>query len=70
MKGWKEIALSRIHRAIDAALLVLHIGTSPKISQRLHQDEAYERIVAMCRFHLENNIYPEFDPIYRTGLHT
>ena len=36
-------------------------------------EEAIERVAALCHFHLENTIYPAFDPIYKVagekGLH-
>ena len=68
--AWKEVSIKRIVRSLDAALIILHIGTSPKVSQRVHQDEAYERVVSISRFHLQTNVYPEFDPIYKAGQYT
>ena len=67
--AWREMSIERILRGLDAALIILHIGTSPKISQCVHQDEAYDRVVAISRFHLETNVYPEFDPIYKAGMY-
>ena len=64
---WRQVTVSRILRGLDAALVILHIGTAPRVSQQVHQDEAYERVVTLSRFHLETNIYPEFDPIYKAG---
>ena len=64
---WRQVTISRILRGLDAALVILHIGTAPRVSQQVHQDEAYERVVTLSRFHLETNIYPEFDPIYKAG---
>jgi len=28
-------------------------------------EEAFESIINMTKFQLENNVYPEFDPVYR-----
>ena len=70
MSLWRDMTISRILRGLDAALIILHIGTAPKVSQQVHQDEVYEQVVTMCRFHLETNVYPEFDPIYKAGEHS
>ena len=28
-------------------------------------EETYENVINMCKFQLENNVYPEFDPVYK-----
>lgn len=28
-------------------------------------EETFENVINMCKFQLENNVYPEFDPVYK-----
>ena len=35
--------------------------------KNVHQEESLEQLIAVIKFHLDNNIYPEFDPVYRAG---
>ena len=57
----------RVLRSADAALVILHINTAPNMAKNVHQEESLEQLIAVTKFHLENNIYPEFDPVYRAG---
>lgn len=45
--------------------MVLHITTAPNMPQKVHLEEAIEQLISLTKFHLEANIYPEFDPVYR-----
>ena len=54
-------------RSTDAALAILHINTAPNMPKNVHLEESLEQLIAVTRFHLENNVYPEFDPVYRAG---
>ena len=67
MRTWREAIRERVLRSLDAALAVLHINTAPNMPKNVHQEESLEQIISVTKFHLENNIYPEFDPVYRAG---
>lgn len=45
--------------------MILHIATAPNMPQNVLLEEAIEQVIALTKFHLETNIYPEFDPVYR-----
>lgn len=67
-KLWREIAMERISRSMDAALTAIYIMTSPKMPKQVFLDDVIERIIMFGKFQLTNTIYPEFDPVYR--IHT
>ena len=64
-KIWRDAAKERILRSADAALIVLHITTAPNMPNNVHLEESIEQIISLTRYHLETNIYPQFDPVYR-----
>ena len=64
-KLWREIAMERISRSMDAALTAIYIMTSPKMPKQVFLDDVIERIIMFGKFQLTNTIYPEFDPVYR-----
>lgn len=64
-KVWRDIAKERILRSADAALIVLHITTAPNMPKNVHLEETIEQIITLTKYHLETNIYPQFDPVYR-----
>lgn len=62
---WRELAKERILRSIDAAQVILHITTAPNMPQNVRLEESIEQVISMTKFHLDNNVYPQFDPVYR-----
>lgn len=64
-KVWRDLAKERILRSADAALIVLHITTAPNMPKNVHLEESIEQIITLTKYHLESNIYPQFDPVYR-----
>ncbi|XP_052774333.1 nipped-B-like protein A isoform X2 [Mya arenaria] len=66
-KLWREIAMERVGRSIDAALTAIYIITSPKMPKQVFIEDVIDRIVMFSKFQLSNTIYPEFDPVYRTN---
>ncbi len=64
-KLWRELARDRILRSADAALVILHIVTAPNMPKKVHLEESIDQILALTKFHLNNNIYPQFDPVYK-----
>lgn len=64
-KVWRELARDRILRSADAALIILHIITAPNIPKKVYMEESVDQVMALTKFHLGNNVYPQFDPVYR-----
>ena len=64
-KVWRDIAKERILRSADAALIILHITTASNMPKNVHLEESIEQIITLTKYHLESNIYPQFDPVYR-----
>ena len=56
----------RILRSLDASLIILHVTTAPKVSNEVQLEESIDQVISHTKYHLENNIYPEFDPVYRS----
>ena len=52
-------------RSCEAALVILLIATSPQVPKQVQMEETFESIVNMSKFQLENNVFPEFDPVYK-----
>jgi len=55
----------QISRSCEASLVVLQITTAPKIPRALVVQESIEQVVSLAKYHLENNVYPQFDFVYR-----
>ncbi|XP_032230599.2 nipped-B-like protein B isoform X2 [Nematostella vectensis] len=64
-KLWRDLCLDRIIRSVESSLVVLNILTSPNIPKQLYLEEVMDRIIRLIKFHLQNNIFPEYDPVYR-----
>ena len=64
-KVWREMAKENIGRSLDASLVILSIVTAPQMPSNVQLEESVEQIISHAKYHLENNIYPEFDPVYR-----
>ena len=62
---WKGFYMERILRSFDAALLVLHIMTAPRMPKKVYIEEIIEMIVSLIRYNLQHNIFPEYDPLYK-----
>ena len=68
----RELTRDRILRGLDASLVVLHVTTARNMPRQVYLEESIEQVVAITTFHLEKNVYPEFDPVYRAeskGVH-
>ena len=54
-------------RAVESSLVVLIVLTSPSMPKQLYLEEVINRVISLTKFELKNNIYPEYDPLYREG---
>ena len=66
-KRWTSLQTERILRSAEAAVVILHITTTPEIPKQVLLEEAIDHVVSLCQFHLENSIYPEYDTIYKVA---
>ena len=64
-KMWRELARDRITRSADSALVILHIITAPNMPKKVYLEESVDQVLALTKFHLDNNVYPQFDPVYK-----
>jgi len=64
-KIWRETTRDRILCSLDAALVVLQVVTAPHMPKKVHIEESIDQILALTKFHLDNNVYPQFDPVYK-----
>lgn len=46
-------------------MVVLIILTSPAMSKQLYLEEVINRVISLAKYQLKNNIFPEYDPLYR-----
>ena len=61
----REIARERILRSLDASLIILHITTAPQMPVAVQLEESIDQVISHASYHLDHNIYPAFDPVYR-----
>lgn len=64
-KMWRDLVRDRILRSADASLVILHVITAPDMPKKVHLEESVDQILSLTKFHLDNNVYPQFDPVYR-----
>ncbi|KAA3682054.1 cohesin loading factor subunit SCC2, partial [Paragonimus westermani] len=62
---WRELAMERVMRSVNAGLTGLLLMTSNDMPREVYVEDVIERTVQTVRFQLFNCIYPEFDPAYR-----
>ncbi|XP_078071403.1 nipped-B-like protein isoform X7 [Mustelus asterias] len=68
-KLWRELILERVTKSADACLTALNIMTSPNMSKAVYIDDVIERVIQFTKFHLQNTLYPQYDPVYRIDPH-
>ncbi len=62
---WREQSRDRLLRSCDAAMSILHVATTPHMPNNVLVEESIEQIITVTKYHLENNIYPQFDFVYK-----
>ncbi|XP_059830018.1 nipped-B-like protein isoform X2 [Hypanus sabinus] len=68
-KLWRELIMERVTKSADACLTALNIMTSPNMSKAVYIDDVIERVIQFTKFHLQNTLYPQYDPVYRVDTH-
>lgn len=62
---WRELAMERVMRSMDASLAAVYIMTSPDMPKQVYLDDVIERIIHFGKWQLHNTVFPEFDPVYK-----
>ena len=50
---------------MDSALTALNLMTSKDMPKQVYLEDVIERIILFGKFHLQNTIFPEYDPVYK-----
>ncbi|KAG5443974.1 Nipped-B-like protein B [Clonorchis sinensis] len=64
-KLWRELAMERVMRSVNAGLTALLLMTANDMPREVYVEDVIERTIQTVRFQLINCIYPEFDAAYR-----
>ncbi|XP_041815980.1 nipped-B-like protein isoform X1 [Chelmon rostratus] len=72
---WRDLIMERVTKSADACLTALNIMTSPHMPKAVYIEDVIERVLQYTKFHLQNTLYPQYDPVYRMdphggGMHT
>ncbi|XP_077478659.1 nipped-B-like protein B isoform X2 [Stigmatopora argus] len=66
---WRDLILERVTKSADACLTALNIMTSPRVSKAVFIEDVIERVLQYTKYHLQNSLYPQYDPAYRVDSH-
>lgn len=66
---WRELIIERVTKSADACLTALNIMTSPHMPKAVYLEDVIERVLQYTKFHLQNSLYPQYDPAYRVDPH-
>lgn len=61
--------MERVTKSADACLTALNIMTSARMPKAVYIEDVIERILQYTKFHLQNTLYPQYDPVYRVDPH-
>lgn len=66
---WRDLIMERVTKSADACLTALNIMTSARMPKAVYIEDVIERILQYTKFHLQNTLYPQYDPVYRVDPH-
>ncbi|XP_023275339.1 nipped-B-like protein A [Seriola lalandi dorsalis] len=66
---WRDLIIERVTKSADACLTALNIMTSPHMPKAVYIEDVIERVLQYTKFHLQNSVYPQYDPAYRVDPH-
>ncbi|XP_026580795.1 nipped-B-like protein [Pseudonaja textilis] len=61
--------MERVTKSADACLTAINIMTSPNMPKAVYIEDVIERVIQYTKFHLQNTLYPQYDPVYRLDPH-
>ncbi|XP_062237835.1 nipped-B-like protein A isoform X3 [Platichthys flesus] len=68
-KLWRDLIMERVTKSADACLTALHIMTSTHMPKAVYIEDVIERVLQYTKYHLQNTLYPQYDPVYRVDPH-
>uniref|UniRef100_A0A3Q3G418 Nipped-B protein n=1 Tax=Labrus bergylta TaxID=56723 RepID=A0A3Q3G418_9LABR len=68
-KLWRDLIMERVTKSADACLTALNIMTSLHMPKAVYIEDVIERVLQYTKFHLQNTLYPQYDPVYRVDPH-
>ncbi|XP_030271806.1 nipped-B-like protein A isoform X2 [Sparus aurata] len=68
-KLWRDLIMERVTKSADACLTALNIMTSTRMPKAVYIEDVIERVLQFTKFHLQNTLYPQYDPVYRVDPH-
>ncbi|XP_036953355.1 nipped-B-like protein A isoform X3 [Acanthopagrus latus] len=68
-KLWRDLIMERVTKSADACLTALNIMTSTHMPKAVYIEDVIERVLQFTKFHLQNTLYPQYDPVYRVDPH-
>ncbi|XP_074667518.1 nipped-B-like protein isoform X9 [Strix aluco] len=66
---WRDLIMERVTKSADACLTAINIMTSPNMPKAVYIEDVIERAIQYTKFHLQNTLYPQYDPVYRVDPH-
>lgn len=66
---WRELIMERVTKSADACLTALNIMTAAHMPKAVYIEDVIERVLQYIKFHLQNSLYPQYDPAYRADPH-
>lgn len=66
---WRDLIIERVTKSADACQVALNIMTSPHMPKAVYIEDVIERVLQYTKFHLQNTLYPQYDPAYRVDPH-
>ncbi|XP_034298276.1 nipped-B-like protein isoform X4 [Pantherophis guttatus] len=66
---WRDLIMERVTKSADACLTAINIMTSPHMPKAVYIEDVIERVIQYTKFHLQNTLYPQYDPVYRLDPH-
>uniref|UniRef100_H3CUG8 Nipped-B protein n=1 Tax=Tetraodon nigroviridis TaxID=99883 RepID=H3CUG8_TETNG len=66
---WRDLIIERVTKSADACQVALNIMTSPHMPKAVYLEDVIERVLQYTKFHLQNTLYPQYDPAYRVDPH-
>ncbi|XP_053304094.1 nipped-B-like protein [Spea bombifrons] len=68
-KLWRDLIMERVTKSADACLTAVNIMTSPSMPKAVYIEDVIEHVIQYTKFHLQNTLYPQYDPVYRVDPH-
>lgn len=62
---WRDLIMERVTKSADACLTALNVMTSLHMPKAVYIEDVIERVLQYTKFHLQNTLYPQYDPVYR-----